>query len=72
MSALHDELTAGASSACKLCAFLDQHPATAWEWRLELANPVSIVGNTAVVKALRSRGVDIGEASVRRHRENHA
>lgn len=73
MSGLSEELAAGSVFPCKLCAFLDaQPPATFNEWIDELKKPVTVIANVAVVRALKRRGVAITEASVRRHRANHA
>ena len=70
---LHAELVAGTASGCKLCRFLATlPPAEAADWRAELALPVAIVGNSAIAHALGWRGVFVTEASVRRHRANHA
>jgi len=71
MTTLHDELADGSPAACKLCNFLGHNPEVAEEWARELALPVTLVGNTSVVLALKRRGVNIEEASVRRHRRNH-
>lgn len=69
---LHDEL-AGTSFTCKVCAFLTTlPPSEAVEWGRELALPVNIIGNQAVVSAIARRGIDLTEASVRRHRSRHA
>lgn len=58
--------------ACKVCAFLKSLPlAQAAEWADEMRLPVNVIGNTAVIIALRKRDVDITEASVRRHRRYH-
>lgn len=68
---LHDELSA--TTPCKVCAYLETlPPSEADEWARELALPVSIVGNTAVVRALSRRKVEVTETSVRRHRNRHA
>ena len=62
----------GAVPVCKLCAYLTTlGPAERAEWQQELALPVSIVGNTAVLNALKRRGLEIEDPSVRRHRRNH-
>lgn len=66
---LRDELMGG-TTACKLCAFLDEL-SDSGEWVELLALPVAEVGNMQVVKALRRRGLIIDERSVRRHRRNH-
>lgn len=59
-------------SPCRLCAFIRSlDPNEASEWTRELALPVSVIGNTAVVNALLRRDYDITEASVRRHRSRH-
>lgn len=69
---LHDELTGGSPPACKLCAYLSGlAPSEAEEWQTELREPVNVIGNTAVVRALAKRGVDLTEVSVRRHRARH-
>jgi hypothetical protein len=70
---LHDELVAGsAGTACKLCAYIASLDASwAEEWVVELALPADIIGHTAVVQALRLRGIALTEASVRRHRGGH-
>jgi hypothetical protein len=73
MTSLHDEL-AGATvgRSCRLCAFLDSMPPDVRRaWQTELALPVTIVGHTSVLNALRKRGVSVSDASVRRHRSNH-
>lgn len=69
---LHEELTAG-SSACKVCTFLANLPESesAAEWVTELALPATIVSHTAVMRALRKRGVEVTESSIKRHRSNH-
>lgn len=70
---LHEELQAGSQSACILCKFLaGESDKDLAEWWTELRLPVREVANMAVVRALKRRGVEITEASVRRHRENHA
>lgn len=72
MSGLHDELAGESTTSCKVCAFLTSlPPSLAEEWRRELALPVNIVGNTAIVRALSRRHVDVTEPSVRRHRSRH-
>lgn len=69
---LHARLVGRSKPACKLCAYLgDLAPSEAGEWQLELALPVSVVGNTAVVNELARLGVDVTEMSVRRHRSRH-
>jgi hypothetical protein len=69
---LHTELTGGTVTPCKVCAYLGSlDPMLAEEWQQELALPVSEVGNTAVVTALKRRSVIVTEASVRRHRRSH-
>lgn len=71
MPKLHDEL-AFQSTACVLCSYLDGlDPAAAAEWRSELAQPVRVVGHTAVVNALARRNVRVSETSIRRHRRRH-
>ena len=72
MSTLHEELAGQSAPTCKLCAFLSGlSPAERAEWQTELELPVSIIGNIAVLNALKRRGVDIEDPSVRRHRRNH-
>lgn len=73
MGALHEELAGETKKgACKLCTFLfSLPPASRAEWERELAQPIEEVGNSAVVVAMKRRGVGIEEASVRRHRRNH-
>ena len=68
---LVNELEQSTASGCRLCLYLDSLEDRE-EWDSALAQPVTKVGNTAVVKALRKRGVVLTEASVRRHRVNHA
>ena len=69
---LHEELASGSLPACLLCRYMTTlAPSEQTEWTVELREPVTVVGNTAVVKALKRRGVDISEAAVRRHRSNH-
>lgn len=69
---IRDELVGGTTLACKLCAFLArQSPADQAEWNEALALPVKVVSNTVVVAALKRRGEDLNETSVRRHRSNH-
>ena len=69
---LLDELAAPSSVPCKLCTFIQSRPeAEQAEWHTELSKPVTAVGNTAVVRALRRRLVELDEHSVRRHRERH-
>lgn len=69
---LHAELAGATAPACKVCAFLSNFaPSEVAEWQVELALPINLVSNTAVVNALRRRGESITEASVRRHRSNH-
>lgn len=71
MSVLHDELAAG-PTGCKVCTFLATlTPAEATEWQAELKLPVKVIGNTAVVLALRRRKVEVSETGVRRHRDRH-
>ena len=75
MSSLREELEGGSAPACKLCAFLsdvDMDVEDPAEWKRELARPVTVVANIAVVRALKRRGIALSEASVRRHRMNHA
>ena len=70
---LHDELAAASQPSCKLCAFIALLPAAeAEEWRTELALPVQVIGNNAVLTALALRGIKVTEASIRRHRSRHA
>lgn len=72
MSGLHSELAAGSAPGCKVCAFIDGlTPSEQAEWNVELALPIKVVGNLAVERALKRRGVIVTEASVRRHRRNH-
>lgn len=71
---LHDELSAATKqTGCRICAYLatltDNERET---WQSELALPVNVIGHTAVVNALRKRGVAVTETSVRRHRTRHA
>lgn len=67
---LHDELAT--SPPCKLCQFLsDIAPSERAAWEVELAQPVTVVGNTKVVRALARRGTLVTETSVRRHRAKH-
>jgi len=69
---LHGELTSGSAPACKVCAYMcTLAPSEAAEWNTELSLPVGVVSNAVVVRALARRGVDLQEASVRRHRTNH-
>lgn len=73
MPSLHDELAGGSAPACKVCAYLGTlTPAEAGEWHAELAKPVAVIGNTAIVNALKRRGITVTETSVRRHRSRHA
>ena len=59
------------TSPCKLCAYINSRPPEEWtEWEDTLA--LKEVSSTKVVKYLQVRGVTLDEASVRRHRENHA
>jgi hypothetical protein len=70
---LHDELTKPVRGACRICVFLSTLPTVVRaEWEMELAYPVTDVGNSAVVAALFRRGITIDETSVRRHRRNHS
>jgi hypothetical protein len=71
---LHDELAGDPpGNACKLCAYLASlTTAECDEWCAELSLPISVVGNTAVVRALARRGVNVSEGAVRRHRNRHA
>lgn len=73
MSTLHAELVAeGPPTACRICAFISTlSPVEAADWANELRLPVSVVSNVAVVRALRKRGINLAETSVRRHRSNH-
>lgn len=69
---LAEELQAGTSSACKLCSYLTTlTTAEAGDWQEQLRRPVNQIGHTAVVTALKRRGVDLTEVSVRRHRSRH-
>ena len=73
MSGLHEELTGDSAPACKLCVFVAALDAfSRSEWQRELALPVTVIANVAVVNALKRRGTELTEASVRRHRANHA
>jgi len=73
MSSLHVELVSNSPSGCKVCSFIRSLPSReAVEWVRELGLTVSEVGNSAIVKALQKRGIVLNEASVRRHRTNHA
>ena len=70
---LHEELLGEMGGACKCCTFLaKQSPRERAEWEGEFALPVAEISHTAFVVALNRRGVRIEEASVRRHRRNHA
>lgn len=73
MPSLHDELRAETGEyTCKVCAYIDTLSAGEQDaWFKELASPVKVVGNTAVVNALKRRGVTVTETSVRRHRSRH-
>lgn len=72
MPSLHAELAAG-SSGCKVCGYLNSlTPAEKAEWRAELALSVKVVPHLTVERALLKRGIEVSEASVRRHRRNHA
>lgn len=72
MPSLHAELAGDSKPACKMCAYLSTLSSSeAAEWQAELALPVTVVGNTAVVNALKRRNVDVTEMSVRRHRSRH-
>lgn len=63
------DLTVG---QCHLCVYLDSLPAVAQaEWKVALAKPVTMVGNTAIVEYLDESQMYTTEASVRRHRKNH-
>ena len=69
---LHDELAGDTNLPCKVCSYLSTLTAAeAAEWGRELALPIKVVGNTAVVIALARRGVQVTETSVRRHRAKH-
>ena len=69
---LHAELVERMPTSCKLCAFLRTlSPTYQQAWVSELALPASKISHLAVVAALKDRGVDIEESSVRRHRRNH-
>jgi hypothetical protein len=71
-TSLHDELIGLNDHSCKVCVFLSQlSPDLEEEWVRELALPVKEIGNTAIVRALARRGIQIDETSVRRHRRNH-
>ena len=73
MRSLHDELTNGVHPACKVCAYLAELDTyNQGEWKRELALPIDEIPHAKVVAALRVRGVIVDEASVRRHRKNHA
>lgn len=72
IGSLHAELTDATVVPCKVCAYLSSlAPSEAAEWARELAYPVAVIGNTAVVMALAKRGVQVTETSVRRHRAKH-
>jgi hypothetical protein len=73
MPNLHDELLGETrSGACKLCVYLSRlDPVVRGEWQAEIALPKETVSHTAIMVALKRRGVSIEEASVRRHRSNH-
>lgn len=72
IGSLHAELTEATAVPCKVCAYLNSlAPSEAAEWARELAYPVKVIGNTAVVNALAKRGVEVTETSVRRHRAKH-
>ena len=69
---LHDELHGLPKGACRICQYLQTLTVIQRaEWEMELAHPVTEVGNSKVVDALFRRGIAIDEASVRRHRRNH-
>lgn len=71
-SKLEDELVGLTANPCKLCVFLSGlAPEEAADWHRLLRYSVRQVGNTAVVRALARRNVDINERSVRRHRSKH-
>jgi hypothetical protein len=70
---LHEELAGSSAPACRICAYLATLTyAEADEWARELSKSIEVIANVAVVRALKRRGVELTEASVRRHRENHA
>jgi hypothetical protein len=75
-NSLHQQLLSKTHTPCKLCAFLRRLDASsARQWRAELARPIrgrGAISHMAVVDALRDRGIEVDEASVRRHRRNHA
>jgi len=73
MPRLHDELVGDTKGgACKLCTYLHSLPPTERaEWIAEIKLPKEAVSHTAIMVALKRRGISIEEASVRRHRANH-
>lgn len=73
MPTLHDELVGeSVRGACKVCTFLSRlDPATRAEWEREVSLPVETISHAAIVVAMKRRGTNIEEASVRRHRRNH-
>lgn len=71
-SKLHEELAGGSVPSCKVCAYLATLPAEqATEWQHEMALPISVIRHQAILTALRNRGLELEETSVRRHRRNH-
>lgn len=78
MSTLHDELVGESKGgACKVCTFLaGLDPTTRAEWVHEIGilDPKGDyqITHTALVVALKRRNVRVEEASIRRHRKNHA
>lgn len=66
------ELQAPGKNPCKLCTFmLTLDEADRKELADNLALPVTVVGNKAVVAFMGRRGITLDETSVRRHRSNH-
>lgn len=68
---IQSELTAKRTSECILCRYISGNR-SGKTWQSYLDAPVEVVSHANVVRAMAERGVVITEASVRRHRKNHA
>lgn len=69
---LREELVGGGGTTCKLCAFLLTRPAAEQrEWAEVLAEPVTVIGNVAAIRALRKRGLTVSDKTLQRHRAGH-
>jgi hypothetical protein len=72
VSLLHDELVADKHSSgtlCKVCVYLKTlTPEERRDWKAEFDQPVDLIPNSVLLRALRRRGVVLGDTPVATHR----